>query len=278
MVPGPTWTGGNAFADDSTDAPEWTVEGSDIVASSDEPGKALRVHATGPPDLPSSLDDWVITTPFVLTTAGSLTDPGERALTVSVVLDGRRLDVAARLGDASREPGVEIGGWLFAAKDIAPDEQHYLRLGFDGEAGQAKLWPASGEEPEWDVSLPFEDWPEDETYGMDVLAITVSLGNDGGPAQVLTLRPLIVGGGALPGEAVAWHVVGQGDGATDTFLTRYAYVPGSLQVRVDRQDVPAAGLAAKDGPGRSFTFTDPPYGDPSDPDGSAVVEARYTRA
>ena len=77
---------------------------------------------------------------------------------------------------------------------------------------------------------------------------------------------------------MAWHVVGTGDGATDTFTTRYAYVPGTLAVRVDRQDVPASGIAAKDGPGRSFTLADPPYGDPSDPDGSAVVEARYTRA
>ena len=168
---------------------------------------------------------------------------------MSVVLDGRRLDVSARLGDASREPGVEIGGWLFAAKDIATDEQHYLRLGFDGTAGHAKLWPASGEEPDWDVSLPFDDWPEDEAYGDDVLAITVSLGNDGGPAQVLTLAPLVVGGGALPGEAVAWHVVGTGDGATDTFVTRYAYVPGTLAVRVDRQDVAALGHRGQGRPG-----------------------------
>ena len=49
-------------------------------------------------------------------------------------------------------------------------------------------------------------------------------------------------------------------------------------MRVDRQDVPAAGIAAKDGPGRSFTLARAPYGDPSDAAGSAVVEARYTRA
>ena len=118
----------------------------------------------------------------------------------------------------------------------------------------------------------------DAEDGEDVLAITVSLGNDGGPAQVLTLRPLVLGGGALPGEAVAWHVVGTGDGVTDTFATRYAFVPGTLAVRVDGQDVTGSGIASIDGPGRSFTLTDPPYGDPSDPDGSAVVEARYTRA
>ena len=153
-----------------------------------------------------------------------------------------------------------------------------LRVGFDGTAGYAKLWTYADTEPDWDVSLPFEDWPADPEDGEDVLAITISLGNDGGPAQVLTLRPLIIGGGALPGDAVAWQVVGTGDGATDTFVTRYPYVPGTLAVRVDRQDVAASGIAVKDGPGRSFTLARAPYGDPWDPAGSAVVEARYTRA
>jgi hypothetical protein len=77
---------------------------------------------------------------------------------------------------------------------------------------------------------------------------------------------------------VAWHVVGTGDGATTTFPTRYPYVPGTLQVRVDRQDVAASGIAAKDGPGRSFRLARALYADPWDATGSAVVEARYTRA
>ena len=249
IVPGPTWTGGNVFIDDSTDPPAWTAVGADIVVSSDEPGRVLRVHAAGPPDLPSSLDDWVITVPFTLQTAGSLTDPGERALTVSVVLDGRRLDVSARLGDATFASGVEIAGTVFAAKDIPDGYDAYLRLGFDGTAGYAKLWTYADAEPDWDVSLPFEDWPTDPEDGEDVIAITISLGNDGGPAQVLTLRPLVIGGGALPGEAVAWQVVGTGDGATDTFETRYAYVPGTLAVRVDRQDVAALGHRGQGRPG-----------------------------
>ena len=50
IVPGPTWTGGNVFVDDSTDPPAWTAVGADIVVSSDEPGRVLRVHAAGPPE------------------------------------------------------------------------------------------------------------------------------------------------------------------------------------------------------------------------------------
>lgn len=47
VVPGPTWTGGNVFTNDSAEAPEWTVVGSDLVVNSDEPGKVLR---STPPD------------------------------------------------------------------------------------------------------------------------------------------------------------------------------------------------------------------------------------
>jgi hypothetical protein len=275
IAPGPTWEGGNEFQDASPDAPDWAVVGDDLVVTSDEAGKVLTYYAAGAPDLPSSLDDWTISVDFTIEEAGIPSDPGLRYLGVGVVVAGRHVSFEARLGDDDFAEGVAIRGDSvdFAAEAMAGEMR--LKGMFDGESLHAKLWPVGDPEPGWMVTLPLEDWSTDGTYGEDVIEVTVALGNDGPPAQVLTVSPLVIGGGAQHGEAVAWHSVGRGDGVTVTFDTRYAYVPTTLQVRVDGQSVVPA---SKDGPGAAFTLDGPPYGDPEDPLASALVEARYTRS
>jgi hypothetical protein len=137
------------------------------------------------------------------------------------------------------------------------------------------MWLATDDEPTaWDVTTT-DFTSATNTY--DFFRIRASLGNDGGTAQVVTLPPPTIEGMALPGEAVDWEIVGYGNGTRITFETRYPYDELSLHVRIDQQMISGTGIASMDGVTRSFTLTSAPYGDPADPTGSSVVEARYTR-
>jgi hypothetical protein len=176
-----------------------------------------------------------------------------------------------------RAQGVLIAGASehFAAEDVTEGAQMYLRVRMSGGTAYATMY--TGAEPDmwtWDVTTSnLEEVPGEE----DSLVLDVQLGNDGAPAQVLRISPLVISGGALPGDAVDWHVVGIGDGTTVEFVTPYTYDELSLQVRVDAQQLAGSAITAMDGEGAVFTLATAPYGDPVDPTGSSVVEAKYLR-
>jgi hypothetical protein len=274
VLPVGPWEGGNVGVDESVDSPAVDVDAGVLVLSSDTTGKDYVLRFSGPPDMPTELDDFTLTIPFELDVAGDLTDPGERYVGVIVTIDGQQASFYARLGDAVRAQGVLIAGSgeTFVAKDVTEGAQMYLKARLSGGTAYARMW--TGTEPTtWDVTTSALATSAEE----DSFVLDVQLGNDGAPAQELRISPLLVSGGALAGEAVDWHIVGYGDGTTTTFETPYAYDELSLQVRVDNQVLQGAGIADMDGAGAAFTLTRAPYGDPSDETGSSVVEARYIR-
>jgi hypothetical protein len=274
VLPVGPFEGGNVGVDISADPPDVSVDAGVLVLSSDETDKDYLLSFSGPPDMPTELDDFTLTVPFEIDVAGSLSDPGERYVGVIVDIDGQAARFYARLGDAVRAQGVLIGGSgeTFVAKDVTEGAQMYLKVRLSAGVAYARMW--SGVEPSaWDVTTSALG----TTSQPDGFVLDVMLGNDGAPAQELRISPLIVSGGALAGEAVDWHIVGYGDGTTTTFATPYAYDELSLQVRVDNQVLQGAAIASMDGAGAAFTLTRAPYGDPSDETGSSVVEARYVR-
>ena len=94
----------------------------------------------------------------------------------------------------------------------------------------------------------------------------MALGNDGPPAQVLTVSPARHRGRRAARRGRGLALVGRGDGITVTFETRYAYVAHDAAGARGRPGRHAGH--AKDGPGATFTLSRAPYGDPEDPAGS----------
>jgi hypothetical protein len=281
IAPGPTWVGGNPFivANPSLIPPDTTVVDGDLVLESEDLFRTFWQYAAAPPQMPTQLADWTIDSVFKLETAGSLSDDARRYLAWGVVIDGKYAEFEARLGDPEFVQGVRIDGDVddFLAVDITEGAWMHLVFHFDGVAGYAKLYEDGDADPGWQVTVPLADWKDDDYHFQDVLEISAGLGNDGPPAQVLTIRPPIITGGALAGESVDWHVVGTGDGTTVEFATAYPYDELSLQVRVDNQVLLGSAIADMDGAGATFTLSRAPYGDPADATGSSVVEARYVR-
>lgn len=279
ILPGPTWEGGNTFELVASDgAMSLEVVGDNLVATSSVFDSYATYRASGDtPELPVSLDDWAITQPFILTTAGSLTDDGSRFLQIQLFRDNKVIYFMLYLGDSANAQGVSVytpPTETFVAKDIEEGVLSYFKFGISGDTAMVKLWTDGDPEPDWDVQTT--DFQE-ASNATDFISWSISLGNDGGTAQVLTLYPPTIEGLVLPGEQVDWEIVGYGDNTTVTFSTYYPYDELSLHIRIDGQVLSGTAIESMDGAAGTFTLVDPPYGDPSDPTGSSVIEAKYQR-
>lgn len=277
IVPGPTWIGGNPFDPNGIGAePAWEVTDGDLVITAGSPDLILDYIATAPPDMPTQLADWQFTIPFTIDTVGSGSDDGERYIAIHVVRDGYEFIYTAHLGDTGTAAGVSVGDAEdYAAVSVPADTAMSFKVGFDGTNATAKLWQTASAEPAWQVTYAEAAWAT--TTEEDSLRIVVSWGDESGDTGMV-ISPFVIEGGAQPGDAVDWEIVGYGDGSTTQFTTTYPYVQNTLQVRVDQQVLNSGVTETTPGSG-VFTLSQAPYGDPTEGNGgSSVVEARYTRS
>lgn len=182
---------------------------------------------------------------FKLTTAGDVTEAGNRYLRIEWHDGYSRYFGEARLGDPNYAQGVRIGDddrSAFTAKDIT--EGSWMWLAVDARNPlemRGKIWKEEGvmggNEPiTWDVVLARESDADNPTEG-DYFKLELSAGNDTGANQTIEVDRIEICTGA---EDCQWveDILGASDGEQLTFKTKYPWRPFTLNVYFDGHRIP----------------------------------------
>lgn len=274
-VTGSPYAGGNVYEDETTDAATAAVGSGKVTVTSSAYGKDWTKRLESPPGVVWDADEWTMRWKVSLDVAGDTGDLGQRYFEVSYNDNGYVVAWRLRLGDAVRATGVEVEGdtTAFAAKTLTLSTDYWFEVGLVNGVAKARLY--SGERPDiatWDASADPAD--SDTITG---LVLTALVGNDGAPAQTLTIDEWRGGLLGTSGSAVLNAFVAYGDGSTTAFSLPNgdAAETGTLGVTVDGSPVTPSTISTD---GKSFVLSPAPYGDPSDPTAGAVIRASYVKA
>jgi hypothetical protein len=270
---GAWWPGGNPYVVTSDPGAAPVVDlGPHLTITADAPEEHLTARLEAPPKLPHQRDEWTHLVTVTLDATVVPGDDGERYVGWTAQAGGRVDTFQVRFGDGQYDAGVRVGE---EHEDFAISDgvAYRFRFGMVGGDSVARIWEDGDAEPgSWLVNSGTPD-SADESEA-DSLTLDLELGGESGD-QVLHLADMRATTYAAPGGIAGWHMVARGDGTTVVFDVGEAYVPMTLRARVDGAEVEPTVFHASAG---TFRLADAPYGDPEDPDGSALVEARYTRA
>jgi len=280
------WEGGNEYSTTVDGTGYASVSGGSgyIVIEADDTLIEQRLESddgSGTSDEPDG--PWVQGAEFLVRwnvdVLGDTGDTDPNNLQLGVISADGGIDAAVlivRLGDAANTTrGIDVsqGGVLsgLVAKTISASTDYLIRFSVLADRVRAKLWDASTTEP--------TAWAIDDARTIDPVGASLYIaaaGNITGGTVTHEFKYIDASLGVLPGSAVGRHVIGYGDGSTVTFSTDgQSFAGGTLSVWVDNQPVLPASFDSAAG---TFTFSSAPYGDPSDSDGSAVIEASWTAA
>jgi hypothetical protein len=172
---------------------------------------------------------------FRITTAGSITEAGDRFLHFKWN-DGRdELTVTVHLGDTTFAEGISISDSdQTASADKAITEGSWMWVRFDSRNPtylHGKMWveggaKGSGEPPAWDIELTREDDSE-FPVSADNFEVVLSAGNATGATQTIEVGEIWFCG---PGDDCEWvtEKIGEGDGQTMVLQTSQPYKTGGL--------------------------------------------------